>query len=125
MCDMSPRSSEDRFRDILEAAERAVQYLGDRDVDAFMQEDAVIDGVAMCLLRIGESVARLRESGTELRGDLPWEAMIGMRNTIAHGYHRLSLRILHRVVRQDLPPVVEHVRNLIEDPDSGGSQKIK
>jgi len=122
---MSPRSSEDRFRDILDASERAVRYLGDRDLDAFMQEDAVIDGVAMCLLRIGESVARLRESDAELRGDLPWEAMIGMRNTIAHGYHRLSLRILHRVVRQDLPLVIEHVRNLIEDPDSGGSQKIR
>ena len=119
---MSPRSSDDRLRDILEAAERAVRYLGDLDLEAFMQEDAVIDGVAMCLLRIGESVARLRDTGAELHGDLPWEAMIGMRNMIAHGYHRLSLRILYRVVRQDLPPVIEHVRNLIEDPDAGGSR---
>ena len=122
---MSPRSSEDRYRDILDAAERALRYLGDRELETFMREDAVIDGVAMCVLRIGESVARLRDAGVNLGADHPWSAMIGMRNVIAHGYHRMAPDELHRTVRSDLPQLILHVRSLLVelDGDDEGSDR--
>jgi len=118
---MSPRSLEDRYRDILDASERALRYLGDRDLEAFLQEEAVIDGVAMCMLRIGETVARLREAGVPLSDTLPWSAMVGMRNVIAHGYHRMAPDELHRTVRVDVPVLMAEIRAMIDriDEDRG------
>lgn len=45
--------------------------------------------------------------------DIPWSAIIGMRNHIAHGYFELDSEIVFEAVKSDIPPLREVIRQAI------------
>lgn len=46
--------------------------------------------------------------------DIPWRAIIGMRNHIAHGYFELDADIVFDAVHNDVPPLSKAIRKAIE-----------
>lgn len=45
--------------------------------------------------------------------DIPWHAIIGMRNHIAHGYFELDADIVFEAVKNDIPPLLEIINKAI------------
>lgn len=43
--------------------------------------------------------------------DVPWRAIIGMRNHIAHGYFELDADMVLEAVAVDIPPLLETIRS--------------
>lgn len=41
---------------------------------------------------------------------IPWHAIIGMRNHIAHGYFELDADIVFEAVKNDIPPLKEIIQ---------------
>lgn len=46
---------------------------------------------------------------------IPWHAIIGMRNHIAHGYFELDADLIYEAVSQDVPPLLDVIRHIKED----------
>lgn len=46
--------------------------------------------------------------------DIPWRAIVGMRNHIAHGYFELDADIVFEAVRNDIPPLRDTLRCAIK-----------
>ena len=44
---------------------------------------------------------------------IPWEDIIGMRHRLVHAYFAINLDILWGTVRDDLPPLVEALREVL------------
>ena len=73
-----------------------------RFVEGVVAEDFVADpklryAVAMCLIVIGENVARLAKHHPEFLAahpEAPWTKATGLRNRIAHGYEQLDFEIV-------------------------------
>jgi uncharacterized protein with HEPN domain len=61
------------------------------------------DAVAMNLLVIGESAARLPVVIRDLEPEIDWRAAIDLRNRIAHGYASISFSIVWPIVVVELP----------------------
>ena len=65
---------------------------------------------ADCMLieAIGEGIKRIDERTNQqllvLRPEIPWNAVKGMRNHIAHGYFDINTDHVWDVVKNDLPP---------------------
>ena len=45
--------------------------------------------------------------------EVPWRAIVGMRNHIAHGYFELDADIVFEAVKNDIPPLQEIISKVI------------
>lgn len=71
----------------------------------------------MNLIIIGEAATRLARSYPSFaaaHGDLPWRALIDMRNRIAHGYVELDFRVVWRTAQIDLPELLNPLEAIYE-----------
>lgn len=58
---------------------------------------------------IGEASSKIMDADpqfAEAHPDVPWRAMRGMRNRIAHGYFEINLDVVWKTVRSALPDLL-------------------
>ena len=79
-------------------------------------------GNAMMIEVIGEEVKKVEKRlGTEflnLRPEIPWREVMGMRNHIAHGYFDINELYVFSVIQNDLAPLLEAIDYLISVLDT-------
>lgn len=46
--------------------------------------------------------------------EVPWRAIVGMRNHIAHGYFELDADVIFEAVKTDIPPLLGIIRKAIK-----------
>lgn len=88
-----------------------------RPEDFVYSQDGIftLSGVCMQLIFIGESVKVIdAKDNTYLSKypDIPWTAIMGLRDIIAHEYHRVDEEEIYAVVVNDLPTLLEQVRTM-------------
>ena len=67
--------------DIEETAERF-----GRSWDVFREDKAYRNACALCIMQIGELCGHLSEEFRQSYPEIPWNAIRGMRNVVAHAY---------------------------------------
>lgn len=93
--------------DILESARLACGYLRDKTEQEFLNDVQCQDSVIRRLEVIGEAARRISDEGRAALPELPWKAMIGMRNVMIHGYDDVDLTVVWNTVKDDLPALIE------------------
>lgn len=91
---------------MLEAAADACRYVEGLDFESFEGDRRTQQAVILNLLLIGELASRIAERAPEFiaaQPEIPWGAMRGMRNRIAHGYFELDIDVVWDTVRDALP----------------------
>jgi uncharacterized protein with HEPN domain len=104
---MSKRSDELLVADIREAVDKIQRYTSDMDETAFTAQELVVDAVIRNIEVIGEAAAKLSEEYIQTHADVPFRKMTATRNRLIHGYFGINISILWRVVREDLPLLIE------------------
>lgn len=92
--------------DILEAAKLALSYVSGKSKDEFLKDTQCQDAVIRRLEIIGEAARRISDETRATYPNLPWKAMVGMRNVMIHEYDDLDLVIVWDTVQNDLSPLV-------------------
>ena len=98
---------------ILDAMGRIETYIAGLEREAFFQGLMVQDAVVRQLEIIGETSRRLSDDFRDRHAYIPWRAIIGMRNRIAHDYINIDLQVVWEVVRQDLPLLKDQITGLV------------
>lgn len=110
------RSAADHLRDVLEAIAAIANYTrGGRK--AFENDPMQRDAVVARLIQIGQSVKDAEAEGldlAQLRPDIPWRSIAGMRDRLAHKYWLLDVAIVWAVVKKDLPGVRSAVEEILQ-----------
>lgn len=107
-------NSRNSLLDILSAAEEILSLVGTHP-DRLLTDRLVVLAVERLLLIVGEAAVRIRGSEPAILNHLPdWEAIVGMRNAIVHGYDTIDAQRLRDAVRDDVPRLVAAVRSLLE-----------
>ena len=57
----------------------------------FCENPTYRNAIALCLLQIGELVKNLSQEFTASHANIPWRAIRGMRNVVAHEYGHIDL----------------------------------
>ena len=111
--------------DTLHQVEEAIENLmkwnhGITDMNVLLMSPGGMQDLAgncMAIMAIGEGFRKIDKS-TEgqlltLRPEIPWHQVFGLRNRIAHGYFDIDIDIISEVINNDLQPLLEATRYLI------------
>lgn len=63
---------------------------------------------------IGEASRRVSVATRDKHSEVPWRAIIGMRDRMIHGYGEVDLDVLWDVIQLELPPLVEQLEGILE-----------
>lgn len=66
---------------------------------------------------MGEAANRVPDSVQEQYPELPWMQMITARNRLIHGYDSVDFDILWAIVKNDLPPVIQDLKRILDGYD--------
>jgi uncharacterized protein with HEPN domain len=93
--------------DLLESAKAIRRYLAGVTKEAFLADMEKQDAVLRRFEIIGEIAGRLSPETMALFPKIPFRAMRGMRNIIAHDYGEVDLEMVWRTATTDVDPLIE------------------
>ncbi|NNC00791.1 DUF86 domain-containing protein [Corallococcus exiguus] len=96
-----------RLADMRAYARVAHQLVGGRALGSFLQDDRTRLAIQYCLLVIGEASVNVDASTREAMTQVPWLALRGMRNRLAHAYSSVDPGTVYITVVRDLPALMK------------------
>lgn len=117
---------EERIISVLKQVEESILLLLEWEKDIYSVDDYLLshEGVknlaATCMLveAIGEAYKKIdKETNStllKLYPSIPWKAVKGIRDHIAHGYFEIDADIIYTTVKEDLLPLLQATRFFIE-----------
>jgi uncharacterized protein with HEPN domain len=94
-----------RFMDIIENIDRIEPFTTGLSVETFAASDQTIFAVKYALMIISEATAKLGDTATNLRPDIPWREIRGLGNRLRHDYDTVDLGRIWLLIERDLPPL--------------------
>lgn len=111
---MPPREWRIRIEDILECIIALQEYTRDSDFTTFITNRMLRQAVERNFITIGEAASHVPAAISERHPSIPWAELRGMRHAIVHEYFGVNLHIIWDTIRDDLPPLVEQLRRMLE-----------
>ena len=111
---MSKRHWKLRVEDMLNCAENIQAYLGNMNYEEFAQDQKTIDAVVRNLEIIGEASKNIPDEIKEKHNDIVWHRIEGLRNRIIHAYFDVDLKIIWRIVQDEIPDLRIQMLEILE-----------
>ena len=115
MSDAEQGAREWRFyiQDMIEFSEKVLSYTEGLDQDAFIADELTYDATLRNLELIGEAATHIPSEVREAYPDIPWHAIVGTRNRLAHSYLSISNDIIWTIIQDAIPKLLPELRNLL------------
>ncbi len=112
------RDDQQKLIDILAAARQVAQFSEDLSFDEFVESELHQNAILHSLGIVGEASARLSDSTKQMYLEIPWTAVIGLRNRIVHGYFDIDLMVVFETVKQDIPNLISMLEGIVQRMNS-------
>lgn len=99
-------------------ARHAIDLLGAADAEALMLDIRTQFAVRHAVEIVGEAASKVSDEARSAFPELPWRSVVGMRNTIIHGYPNIDLARVVVVVRRDMPRLIADIERLLGEQDT-------
>jgi uncharacterized protein with HEPN domain len=108
--------------DILDAAHRVSEYVGDIDYGAFVSNRMLQAAVQHEILIMGEAASKVSQEFKERHVTIAWAELIQLRNFYIHAYHRVDTERLWKTLNGLVRDVERKLARLIqpEEPQAQG-----
>jgi len=104
-----------RVRHMLDFARKAVQFnRGKSRADLDSNEMLAMATIHLIEL-IGEASRTISAELHHQYPEIPWDAISGTRNRLAHGYIDVDLDVVWTIVTKDLPLLIVQLRRILKD----------
>jgi uncharacterized protein with HEPN domain len=108
-----PRDWKLRLADLLDAVDAILGYTQGMDYPTFCVDRRTQDAIIKNIAVMGEATNGIPGEVRAGHPEIPWEEMRDIRNVLIHEYFGTSLPILWHTVTEDLPPLAEKLRRLL------------
>jgi len=107
------RDDRERLLDIQEAIVRIERY-AELGRDAFEQDELIQNWMISHLQIIGEACRALSEDVRGRYPEVPWRAIMGMRNILVHQYFAIDANAVWVALERDLPNLRRVITTMLE-----------
>jgi uncharacterized protein with HEPN domain len=109
--------AEDRVRlhHMVEAGESAVQFVAGRQRGDLDTDRLLLFALVRAIEVLGEAASQISEETRATHANIPWRAIIGMRNRLIHAYFAINTEIVWQTVTQEIPALLPQLRMLGTD----------
>lgn len=107
------RRDVERVADMLEAIHRIRKY-AQRGMDAFLADELIQAWMIHHLEILGEAARALSDGARQAAPEVPWRAVIGMRNILVHDYFGIDLGEVWNSVERDVPALEADLTRLLD-----------
>ncbi len=101
-----------RVRHMVEACEAAIGFVAGRSRAELDTDLMLLFAIVRAVEVIGEAAGRISEETRAAHGDIPWNAIIGMRNRLVHAYFEIDRDIVWVAVTEEIPALLAQLRPL-------------
>ena len=91
-----------------------LSYTEGLDQDAFVADRLTYDATLRNLQLIGEAATHIPTEVREAHTHIPWRAVVGTRNRLAHSYLTISDDIIWAIIQDAGPNLLPSLRPLLE-----------
>ena len=110
---MSKRDPRLYCDDILESGSAILDFMQQMSFEDFCDDRKTYSAVIREFEIIGEAVGKLPQSLRERRSDVEWQDIRDFRNLLIHEYFGVDLEIIWKIIKDDLPVLIDSVKELI------------
>ena len=110
------------IHDMIGFCERVGTYTQGLDRDGFIADDMVHDATLRNLELVGEAATRIPDAIHNAHPEIPWRAVVDMRNRLAHGYPGIDGDAFRSGVRDRVPALPPALWNLLTATDGDGER---
>ena len=103
--------------DILDAIEAIRGYVQGMGFEELVGDPMRCDAVLYQLVIIGEAVRQIPVPVGERHPEIEWRRVVGMRDVVVHGYHRVELSIVWSIAMHQLEPLRAVVQQLVRESE--------
>jgi len=107
-----------RLRHMIEAASEAVSYAEGRTRSDLNADRMRARAIVRCIEIVGEAAAQLSLDARDEISDLPWPAVISMRNRLVHAYFDVDLDRVWETLQTDLPQLIKILQPYLPQTDN-------
>jgi len=104
-----------RIAHILEAIAKIQRYTQGMTEESFAADERTVDAVIRNFQVIGEAARHVPRDMQTRYQEIPWSLMQGMRHVLVHGYDMVKLEVVWRTMQEELPPLIEPLRNVLKE----------
>jgi uncharacterized protein with HEPN domain len=103
-----------RVRHMIDAAADVAQFISGRKRKDLDSDRMLRFAVVRAIEIIGEAATQLSEETRSSAPEIPWRAIIGMRNRLIHASWDIDADIVWKTITERLPPLLVMLRALLE-----------
>ena len=105
---------EDRVRllHMVEAAESVAQFVAGRSRDDLDRDRMLLFAVVHAIEVLGEAANKISLETRAVAPQIPWGAIVSMRNRLIHGYFDINTTIVWKTATAEIPALVPRLRAL-------------
>ena len=106
------------IEDMIGFCERVRDYTAGLDKATFLASPMPYDATLRNLELIGEAAAQVPETVRDAHPEVPWRAIVGTRNRLAHAYLHIDDDVIWTVIVDAVPALLPALRELLETTGS-------
>lgn len=109
-------SSEDRIRlvHMIEAAQTVGRFMSGRDRADLDTDRMLLFAVVHAVEVIGEAATKMTDETRRAAPEIPWSAIVGMRNRLIHGYFDIDTSIVWKTVSVEVPALLPKLHAVVD-----------
>ena len=111
---MSIQDDKTRIKHMLDAVQKVVNFVKNRTFQDLENDEMLALALVKLIEIVGEAASRISKEYQTNNPQIPWSAMIGMRNRLVHAYFDINLKILWQTTQEDLPHLIDELNKLPE-----------
>ena len=110
---MSKRTPKLLLEDLIESAEKILQYTKGISFEEFSKDNKTVDAVIRNFEIIGEASNLLPDEIKDKYSEIDWHRIRGFRNRIVHDYFGVDLQIIWKIIFDQIPGLITEISKII------------